>query len=34
MTKTALNRIGNFFSFDLNPIVTNDILNIHKCLKK
>ena len=34
MKKTALNRIGKCFSFDFNPIVTNDILNIHKCLKK
>ena len=34
MKKTRLKRIINFFSIDFNPIDTNNILDIHKCLMK
>ena len=32
--KTVLKEIVKFFSVDLNPIDTNDILDIHKLLMK
>ena len=32
--KTGLNGVVNFFSVDINPIDTNDILDIHKYLMK
>ena len=34
MRKTGLKGIVNFFSVDFNPIDTNDISDIHKCLMK
>ena len=34
MTKTGLKGVVIFFSVDFNPIDTNDILDIHRCLMK
>ena len=34
MKKTRLGGAVNFFSVNFNPIDTNNILDIHKCLMK
>ena len=34
MKKTGLKGTVIFFSVDFNPIDTNNILDIHRCLKK
>ena len=34
MQKTKLKESVKFFSFDFNPIGTNDVLDIHKHLMK
>ena len=34
LTKTGLKEVVTFFTVDVNPIDTNDILDIHKYLMK
>ena len=34
MKKTGLGGLDIFFSVDFNPIDTNNILDIHKCLMR
>ena len=34
MKKTELEETWHFFSVDFNPIDTNNILDIHKCLMR